>query len=133
VTHNLQKLNAIRSARGLAPLVLDPALSAFAMAASQRLSRDHSPHAHFIAAAKGERAFGGSSGENQGDPRGVGPMDADPMVSGQKQVDELLRLMMAEGKGGGHHDNIVNPRFKRVGIGILHVGGTLYLTNDFSE
>ncbi len=41
--------------------------------------------------------------------------------------------MMAEGPGGGHHDNIVNPAFVSLGVGLLVQDGGLYLTNDFSN
>ena len=50
-----------------------------------------------------------------------------------EQIDVLLRLMMDEGPGGGHYENIVNQRFRRVGVGLVYAGGRLYLTNDFSD
>jgi hypothetical protein len=42
--------------------------------------------------------------------------------------------MFAEGPGGGHYDNMTDPAFARVGIGLVLDGtGRLYFTNDFSE
>jgi len=41
--------------------------------------------------------------------------------------------MMDEGPGGGHYDNMMNPRFRRIGIGLVYAGGRLYMTNDFSD
>lgn len=131
--YNLERLNALRAAHGRAPLVADPGLAAFALAASQRLARDHAPHAHFVAAAARDPAFGRVSAENQGDPRGVPAMDADPVASGKKQIDAILGMMMAEGRGGGHYENVLGPAHRRVGVGLVLVGGALFLTNDFSD
>jgi hypothetical protein len=106
------------------------------MRGSQQLSRDHTPHAHFAANATGPTpppGFGSRSAENQGDPSGVPSMDADPAKNGKKQVDIMLKMMMDEGPGGGHYDNMMNPRFRRVGIGLFYAGGRLYMTNDFSD
>lgn len=132
VRYNVDRINAYRARGGLAPVLYDARLSAFAVAGSQRLARDHVPHAHFAENAQAQR-FGSRSAENQGDPRGVPPMDADPWRNAQKQVDIMLKLMMDEGPGGGHYDNMMNPQMRRVGIGNVYVGGRLYLTNDFSD
>ena len=40
---------------------------------------------------------------------------------------------MDEGPGGGHHDNILNPKFASVGVGLVIKDGGLYFTNDFSN
>jgi hypothetical protein len=133
VKYNVDRINAYRAEKGLAPLLFDAKISAFARGASERLSRDHVPHAHFAAHQRGAPGFGSRSAENQGDERGVPALDADPVKSGKKQIDEMLKLMMDEGPGGGHHDNMMNPRYRRVGIGLVDVGGKLYLTNDFSD
>ena len=77
--------------------------------------------------------FGSRSAENQGDPGGVPSMDGDPVKNGKKQIDILLKIMFDEGPGGGHYDNMMNARFRRVGIGLHYAGGKLYLTNDFSD
>jgi uncharacterized protein YkwD len=130
--YNVDQVNAYRARGGLPPLLYDARLSAFAAGGSQRLARDHVPHANFAENAQG-RHFGSRSAENQGDPSGVPAMDADPRRNGPKQVDTMLKLMMDEGPGGGHYDNIMSPKLRRIGTGLVYVGGRLYMTNDFSD
>jgi uncharacterized protein YkwD len=117
--YNLARVNAYRTQAGLPALTIDPALSAFAEAGSQQLSMDHQPHGHFRE-------------QGQGDPNGVYQLDPDPTKNLQKQIDQMLQLMIGEGPGGGHYDNIMNPAFRRIGIGLLSQNGQLYMTNDFS-
>ncbi len=100
---------------------------------SKRLSSDHKPHAHFAANAQGSPVFGPRIAENQGDPQGVPALDPDPSTSGKKAIALLLKLMIDEGPGGGHHDNMLNPKYRRVGVGLHYASGKLYLTNDFSD
>lgn len=133
VKHNLDRVNGYRAQKGLPALLYDSHISAFATRGSEQLSRDHVPHAHFASNAQGARGFGSRSAENQGDPNGVPSMAPDPFTNGKKQIDIMLKMMMDEGPGGGHYDNIVNPRYRRIGIGLVYVGGKLYLTNDFSD
>ncbi len=54
-------------------------------------------------------------------------------ASGKKQIDIMLKLMFDEGPGGGHYENMMNTKYRRVGIGLYLPGGTLYMTNDFSD
>ena len=133
VRYNVERINAYRAKNGLAPLLYDAKISAFAHAGSERLAQDHVAHANFAAHIQGAPGFGSRSAENQGDPSGVPAMDADALRSGQKQIDIMLELMMGEGPGGGHYDNMMNPNFRRVGIGLVYAGGRLYMTNDFSD
>jgi uncharacterized protein YkwD len=133
VKYNVERVNAYRSQKGLAPLLYDAKISAFARRGSEQLSRDHTAHAHFAANAQGAPGFGSRSAENQGDPGGVPALENDTMRNGQKQIDVMLRLMMDEGPGGGHYDNMMNARFRRIGIGLFYTGGRLYMTNDFSD
>jgi uncharacterized protein YkwD len=49
-----------------------------------------------------------------------------------RQIDEILALMMDEGPGGGHHDNMLDPRWTRLGVGITNPGGEAYVTTDFA-
>ncbi len=58
---------------------------------------------------------------------------SDRVTSGKQQIATMLKLMFDEGPGGGHHDNMLNPKYRRVGIGVYEPGGTLFLTNDFSD
>jgi hypothetical protein len=135
VKYNVDRINAYRAQKGLGALLHDASISSFARRGSEQLSRDHTAHAHFAANAKGAPGFGSKAAENQGDPNGVPPLDPDATRehSRRKQVDLLLKLMMDEGPGGGHYDNMMNARFRRVGIGLVYVDGKLYLTNDFSD
>lgn len=136
VRYNVERLNAYRADKGLPPLRYDAKISAFARAGSAQLARDHKAHAHFAARMKSRPlppGFGTRSAENQGDSRGLEAMDKDPGKSGRQQIDLMLKMMMDEGPGGGHHDNIVDPKLRRVGIGLVTVGGKLYMTNDFSD
>jgi hypothetical protein len=133
VRYNVERLNHYRARAGVGPLLYDAKISSFAHAGSRQLSDDHHPHAHFAAHAEGAPGFGSHSAENQGDPNGVPPFEGDHVASGKKQIDIMLKLMMDEGPGGGHHDNMLNPKYRRIGIGLYYVGGTLYLTNDFSD
>lgn len=133
VRYNVEQINRYRKAKGLGRVLYDAKISAFAKKGSERLARDHVPHAHFAANGQGAPGFGSRSAENQGDPAGVPSLDPDPTRSGKKQIDVMLKLMMDEGPGGGHHDNMMNPQFRRVGIGLVYSGGKLYMTNDFSN
>jgi uncharacterized protein YkwD len=139
--HNLATLNGYRTQAGLPPYVLDEQLSAFALAGSQELTMDHLPHQHFRTAmifAPGT-GFKNSAGENQGDPNGWKVMSQDPTANETMQIDDILAKMYAEGPGPandpahGHYNNIMSTKFTRVGVGLIEVGGHLYLTNDFSN
>lgn len=133
VKYNVDRINAYRTAASLPALLYDAKISTFARAGSDRLAKDHEPHANFREHAQGAAGFGSRSAENQGDPNGVPVLDPDPSANGRKQIDTMMKLMMDEGPGGGHHDNMMNPRFRRVGVGLVTVGNKLYLTNDFSD
>lgn len=128
IQHNLNQLNAYRAKAGAQALQLDPQLSEFAQQGSVELRQNHQPHGHFQRADVFNSGFQGGAAENQGDPNGWpirGGLDA--------TVSAILQAMMDEGPGGGHHDNMLNPKFRRVGIGLVLNGNELYLTNDFSE
>jgi uncharacterized protein YkwD len=133
VKYNLDRVNAYRAQKGLGPLLYDAPISAFARRGSEQLAHDHVAHAHFAANAQGAKDFGSTSAENQGDPRGVPSMDGDAVKNGQRQIDTMLKLMMDEGPGGGHYDNMMNARFRRIGIGLHYLAGRFYMTNDFSD
>lgn len=131
--YNLAQINQIRSARKLPLLVGDARLDTFARVGSMVLSADHVAHTHFKAHVAGAPGFGNHAAENQGDARGVVSMDTDLVRNGQKQIDRMLAMMMAEGPGGPHYDTLVNPLYRRVGFGLVTIGGRLYMTNDFSS
>lgn len=133
VKYNVDRINAYRAKKGIAPIVYDATMSAFARTGSEQLARDRTPHAHFAARIQGAPGFGSRSAENQGDPNGVASLAPTPLENGKKQIDLLLEIMMNEGPGGGHYDNIMNPAMRRAGIGLVYVNARLYLTNDFSD
>ena len=133
VQFNLEILNQYREHEGVEPLRYSARISAFAIEGSKELALTHVPRADFAQRADGAPGFGVRAGENQSDPDGIPPLAADPLVSGKKQIEETLKLMYDESHGGKHFDNIVNPRFRRVGVGLYPSGGRLDLTNDFSD
>jgi uncharacterized protein YkwD len=135
--HTLARLNEYRASVNSAPLVLDDRLNDFAQEGSEQLARDHVPHMHFNEAVLAgtlftSDGFEDTAGENQGDPFGW-----PPAASVEEQIDEILEAMFEEGPGigplHGHYRNMVNPEFRRVGVGLhLDDAGRLYFTNDFS-
>ncbi len=143
VKFNVDRLNDYRKKHGVPPLKYDAKISAFATTGNKQLSQDHTAHAHFNAkiksamgdpeAMKGKSGFGAHAAENQGDWNGIPQLDPDPAKNGRKQIDLTLEIMHDEGPGGGHYENMLNPAFKRVGVGLLYVGPKLYMTNDFSD
>lgn len=133
VKYNLDALNAYRARFGRAPLLYDAKISAFALEGSKQLARDHQAHAHFAAGSESAPGFGTHFAENQGDPNGVPKMDDDAVANGKKQIAALLKLMIDEGPSGGHYQNMLSEKYRRVGIGLYSQGGQLYLTNDFSD
>jgi len=138
---NLADINAYRATKNLAPIVLDKALSTFAMAGTVMTTQDHTPHHHFILASNDgslwNAGFQGGAAENQGDPNGWTKLSNDPTTNEMKQIDAIQKAMFDEGPGTGephgHYMNMMNASFHRVGIGLLMVGNSLYLTNDFSQ
>lgn len=133
--YNLDRINAYRRAAGVAPLVMDAQLASFAREGNARLMRDHVPHGHFASQGPGlfSRGFSGGAAENQGSPNGWPRLASDPNENRRRQIDDILASMMREGPGGGHHDNMLNPKMKRIGIALAEdSAGRLYLTNDFS-
>jgi len=139
--HNLDVVNKYRATLNVAPLVLDTQLCTFAYAGSVELSQDHLPHQHFINAGNNNTlwtsGFNTQAGENQGDPNGWYVMSSNPTTNELDQIDDIQKQMFNEGPGTGeahgHYMNMMNAQFKRVGVGLLEVNGSLYLTNDFSD
>jgi len=136
VKYNVDQLNKYRANAGVPPLKYDAKISGYALDGSKQLSVDHTAHAHFLATSKDQmgHVLGTKTAENQGDWNGVPELVAgDKIANGKKQIDVMLKMMFDEGPGGGHHDNMLNPKMKRVGIALYYSGGKLYLTNDFSN
>jgi uncharacterized protein YkwD len=130
VQHNLDALNTYRAANNAPALVLSDALNAFAATGSQQLAAGGPAHGHFMDAITKQTLFSSGFCNGAGENQAPGwPMNGDENGT----IDAILKQMMDEGPGGGHHDNIVNPQFRLLGVGVLVQGGGLYLTNDFSN
>jgi len=129
VQHNLDMLNMYRAQAGVAPLALDDQLSMFSTTASMQLEATQQAHGYFMQQAQSGALWGqgfcSSAAENQAPGW---PVNGDEDAT----IDAILKAMMDEGPGGGHHDNIVNPAYRSVGVGLVLQSG-LYLTNDFSN
>ena len=128
--HCLDTLNAYRAQAGVAPLVLDDALSAFSLQASQALEATGQPHGYFQqqgqSGALWTEGFCNSAAENQAPGW---PVNGDE----DGTIDAILKAMMDEGPGGGHHDNILAASSVRVGVGlVVDAQQQLWFTNDFS-
>jgi uncharacterized protein YkwD len=125
---NLDEVNRYRAILGRKPLAYSVKLSEFATRASDALAAGGAPHAYFSAASNSGTLFSSGfcngAGENQapGWPAGNLP----------DTVDAVLKAMMDEGPGGGHHDAIVSPSYGLLGVGLVVKNGQLYFTNDFS-
>ena len=52
---------------------------------------------------------------------------------GRGSVRWIHRAYMSEGPGGGHYENVVNPGWDRVGVGIVKDGGAYWETEDFVQ
>jgi len=126
VQHNLDALNAYRKAAGSPPLQLSDALNKFATDGSDALANGGAAHGHFGSSDVFKSGFCNGAGENQAPGW---PTHDDVNAT----IDGILKAMMDEGPGGGHHDNILNPHYASVGVGLVIKGGGLYFTNDFSN
>jgi len=130
VQHNLQTLNMYRAQNGAPALVLDDQLSLFSTTASQMLEATGQAHGYFIqqssSGALWSQGFCNSAAENQAPGW---PVNGDEDAT----IDAILKAMMDEGPGGGHHDNILAASSTRVGMGlIVDAQQQLWFTNDFS-
>jgi hypothetical protein len=124
-TYTFKFVNGLRAMNGRRRLVLDGALTEFAQQGSIELSHNHLPHHHFE--SESWRSSCGAAGEVQGSPLGWAPGPPD------SQVAEILRGMMEEGPGGGHHDALLYEEWRRMGIGLVYPGAQLYFTIDFGR
>lgn len=138
--YNLDVVNFYRATKGIAALKLDTQLNTFAQAGSVQLAKDHIPHKHFSSAGTTifSLGFKTMAAENQGDPNGWPVLNAkDASLNEKAQIDAIQKAMFAEGPGTGaahgHYTNMMNAKYKRIGVGLYTVAGKLYLTNDFSD
>jgi uncharacterized protein YkwD len=128
----LNQVNAARAAYGFAPLVLDAAVSAVASSHAWDQARN-GYFSHYgldgstreTRLARGGVSFGWS-GENQCYLVGR---------SQQATLDWCHAQFMAEPYPGywNHIANILNPKARRMGVGIATVGGKTIITWDFTD
>jgi uncharacterized protein YkwD len=117
-------VNGVRKLNEDGPLVRDQALDAFAQAGSDELAQDHRPNQHM---ADHVRELSAASAEIQGSPNGSGP---GPL---QDPVGAILLHFTGEGAGGVHHDTMLRPEWRKLGVGIAKGEGRTYFTVDFSR
>ncbi len=132
VDEMLQLLNADRESAGRASLTLDRRLTT--LAADH--SRDMAARRYFgHAAPRDSDAFdrfarAGIQFDNAAE--NIGYIGGQPP---EAEVAAINAAMMAEPlDGASHHDNIVDTRLHRVGIGLcIEPNGSMYLTEDFTN
>jgi len=118
----LSLLNQARRQHGLPPLVMDGSL--------RRAARAHSRDM----ASRGFIGHGSATGSSFAD-RLVGVVVGGTFVGENValagSVEQAHSAFVAS---GAHLRNIVEPRFRRVGIGVADAGGLgLFITQDFAE
>jgi uncharacterized protein YkwD len=109
----LQLLNQVRRNYGMPVFRLNYKLSSFAWQHSKRMA-ERNRLFHTTNLYEAVRAWSPSTwGEN---------------VGAAGLLKRVRRLWM---QSGGHRDNILNPRFRRVGIGVVKARGLLWVTTIF--
>jgi uncharacterized protein YkwD len=116
-------VSGVRKLNGAPRVRRDEALDAFAQAGSEELAMDHVVGQHMAAHAK---ELHGAGGEAQG------PADGAPPGPLQDRIGEILLRMVGEGAGGTHHDVLLRPEWRKIGVGIARQGGRIYFTVDLS-
>lgn len=132
VQNALNQVNAGRAAYGLAPLSLDGAITAVAYAhASDMLANGYFSHTSLDGTTYKQRLTNGGvsyawSGENMCYLSGG---------SVQATLDWCHNGFWSEPYpgGGNHKDNILNPNFRRVGIGIAVGANKVIVVYDFTD
>jgi uncharacterized protein YkwD len=126
----LNQINAARAAYGFTPLVLDAAISAVAYGhAYDQAAHGYFSHVSLDGRTRDDRLRAGGisysfSGENQCFYNGIGVAAT---------LDWCHAAFMAEPYPGqwNHIGNILDPRFRRMGVGIAQVGGSVVIVWDF--
>ncbi|MEP6680409.1 MAG: Ig-like domain-containing protein [Chloroflexota bacterium] len=126
----VNQINAARAAYGFAPVVLDASVSAVAYGhAYDQAVHGYFSHTGLDGSTRDSRLHAGGvsysfSGENQCFYNGMGVIAT---------LDWCHAAFMAEPYPGqwNHIANVLDPRFRRVGIGIAQVGGAVVIVWDF--
>jgi uncharacterized protein YkwD len=110
----LDENNRYRATVGSPPLVRTAELDAFAAAGAQYDYDAMSAHKHF---GDSHGAPGGNaSGENEIPGWGGWSIESQKSVRGV--LEGGLKAMWDEGPGGGHYENMKNPKYTKFGCGI---------------
>jgi uncharacterized protein YkwD len=114
----LNRINAERAARHLAPLGWDPGLAGYAAAWSSEMSRSGFRHSNIssLVPPGGRLSW---VGENIA------------WYSGAGGTSGRLHSMWMQSQG--HRDNILSPTYNVVGIGLYCSGGTIWATQEFGR
>lgn len=133
VQHNLATLNMYRAQAGAPALTLDDTLSTFSTTASDMLESSGQAHGYFVSQSQSgalwNEGFCNTAAENQAPGWSIAQNGGDEDAT----IDAVLAAMMAEGPGGGHHDNILATSSTRLGVGlVVDAQQALWFTNDFS-
>ncbi|MFW2382035.1 MAG: CAP domain-containing protein [Acidimicrobiales bacterium] len=112
----VDKINDLRTSRGLSPLTSDPELSLTASAWTVQMSQTGQLE-HAADLSLGISADWRKLGENVG----VAPVT---------QLDELFEAFVASPT---HLANLIDPSFDFIGIGVVHVGDELWMTQRFMD
>jgi uncharacterized protein YkwD len=133
IQYALNQLNAARASYGFAPLVVDSSISAVAYGhAADMAANGYFSHTSLNGMTYRQRLTAGGisygwSGENI------------CYLGGSSGVQATLNWCHAQfwaepyPGGGNHKDNILNPNYRRVGIGIATGGGRVYVVWDFTD
>lgn len=113
----LELMNAERAAAGLAPLVMDQALTDAAMLRAAEISVAFS-HTR----PDGSKCFTAFPSVTQNTYR------AENLASGGKTPEAVMQGWMSS---SGHKKNILSPNYTNVGIGCVEVNGKLYWSECF--
>jgi uncharacterized protein YkwD len=118
-------VNGVRKLNGVPTVERAGALDDFAQAGSEELAQDHRPAQHWTEHAQ---EIGTRSAEVQGAPAGEAPGTL------QDQLAAVLLQMTGEGPGGMHHDLLLRPEWRKLGVGIVQSSDKrTYFTVDFSD
>jgi uncharacterized protein YkwD len=112
----IDKINGLRTERGLSPVTPDPELSLTATAWAAQMSQTGELE-HSDDLSLGISADWRKLGENVG----VAPVN---------QLDELFEAFVASPT---HLANLVDPSFDLIGVGIVHSDGDLWMTQRFMD
>lgn len=99
-------------------------LERFSSAAARVDATNKSPHSHF------RNTNGGGISRAQNEIPGWLGWNLDVFKDNKTIIEEGLKMMMAEGPGGGHYENIIG-NYTEIGCGIFVNGKEVTVVQDF--